>query len=139
MNTMIGPGTSVKGDIEASGFTRVDGNLRGNLDAAGRIVVGAHARMKSNISGTSITIGGVVYGNILASEQLVVLSTALVLGDVITRRIQVDEGCLIHGRVRVCPSEEAWNNAVAEYRDTQGVKSALSAVSFPSKKQNGKD
>jgi cytoskeletal protein CcmA (bactofilin family) len=130
INSIIGPNTSVNGDIESGGFTRVDGSLRGNLNARGRIVVGEKARMKSSISGTSITIGGVVYGNVLASERLIILSTALVIGDIITRRIEAEEGCLIHGLVRVCQSDEQWNKAVTEYQDAQGVKSALSGFSY---------
>ncbi|MDR0554240.1 MAG: polymer-forming cytoskeletal protein [Treponema sp.] len=127
INTIIGPNTSVVGDIDAGGFTRVDGSLRGDLDARGRIIVGQNARMKSNISGTAITIGGVVYGNILASERVIILSTALVLGDIITRRIQADDGCLVHGRIIVCSTESKWNEAVSEYQDAQGVRSALSS------------
>jgi cytoskeletal protein CcmA (bactofilin family) len=111
INTIIGPGTSVYGDVESGGFTRVDGNLRGNLTACGRVVVGEKARIKSNISGTSITIGGVVYGNVLASERLIILSTGLVLGDIVTRRIQADDGCLVHGRVTVCRTNEKWDQA----------------------------
>jgi cytoskeletal protein CcmA (bactofilin family) len=114
INTIIGPDTSVYGNIESGGFTRVDGSLRGDLTARGQIVVGEKARIKSNVSGTSITIGGVVYGNVLASERLIVLSTGLILGDIVTRRIQADEGCLIHGKIRVCSTEELWKAAVAE-------------------------
>jgi cytoskeletal protein CcmA (bactofilin family) len=117
INTIIGPGTSVSGDIESGGFTRIDGNIRGDLNARGRVVIGEKARMKSNVSGTLVTIGGVVFGNVLASERLIILGTGLIMGDVITRRIQADEGCLVHGRVRVCRTEEAWNKALAEYRD----------------------
>ena len=117
MNTFIGPNTAVTGNIESAGFTRVDGSLRGALNARGRIIVGESARMKSNISGTSVTIGGVVHGNILASERVTILDTALVLGDIITRRIQADEGCLVHGRVTVCSDDEQWNRAVSEHRD----------------------
>jgi cytoskeletal protein CcmA (bactofilin family) len=137
INTMIGPGTSINGDIESCGFTRVDGNIRGDLTVKGRVVVGEKARMKSSISGTSVTIGGVVCGNVLASERLVILGTGLVLGDIITRRIQADEGCLIHGRVRVCQDDAAWDKAVAEYRDALGVKSALSAFSYRSDRIHG--
>ncbi|MDR1597068.1 MAG: polymer-forming cytoskeletal protein [Treponema sp.] len=126
INTILGPGASINGDIESGGFTRIDGSIRGNLSTKGRIVVGEKARMKSNISGTTVTVGGVVYGNIFASERIIILNTGLVLGDIITRRIQADEGCLIHGKVTVCQSEEAWDKAMAEYRDAQGVKSALS-------------
>jgi len=125
VNTIIGPNTSIKGDVETGGFTRIDGFIRGNVNARGRIVIGEKARMRSNISGTAITIGGVVYGNVIASESLVLLSTALVLGNIITRRIQADEGCLIHGKVSVCQEEPQWKKALAEHKDSQGVKSIL--------------
>jgi cytoskeletal protein CcmA (bactofilin family) len=127
INTIIGPNTSVSGDLEAGGFTRIDGNVRGDVNARGRVVIGEEARMRSNVSGTAVTVGGVVCGNVLASERLTVLSTGMVLGDIITRRIQADEGCLIHGKIRVCPTEESWNQALSEHRDAQGVRSALSS------------
>jgi len=129
INTIIGPKTSLKGDIETGGFTRIDGSIMGNVKASGRVVIGEKARMKSDVSGTAITIGGVVCGNVIAGESLVILSTALVLGDIITRRIQANEGCLIHGRVLVCPDEASWEYAVREHRDAQGVKSALPVFS----------
>jgi cytoskeletal protein CcmA (bactofilin family) len=129
INTIIGPNTSLKGDIEAGGFTRIDGSIVGNVNARGRVVIGEKARMKSNVFGTAITIGGVVYGNVIASESLVVLSTALVLGDIITRRIRADDGCLVHGKVLVCPDEESWKRALSEHHDAQGIKSALPAFS----------
>jgi len=125
INTIIGPGTSVSGNIESGGFTRVDGNVQGDVKARGRVVIGERARMKSNVSGTSVTVGGVVFGNVLASERLIILATGLVMGDIITRRIQADEGCLIHGKVRVCRTEEAWNRAISEFRDVAGLKDAL--------------
>jgi cytoskeletal protein CcmA (bactofilin family) len=126
INTMIGSHSDLNGDLETDGFTRVDGKVRGNLTVKGRVVIGEGARMRSNISGTVVTIGGVVRGNVLASERLTVLSSALILGDIITRRIQADEGCLIHGRVRVCVSQESWEEAISEYQDERRVKSALS-------------
>jgi cytoskeletal protein CcmA (bactofilin family) len=127
VNTIIGPNTSVTGDIVSGGFTRIDGSLRGDLTVHGRVIIGERARMKSNISGTSVTIGGVVFGNILASERIVILSSALIIGDIITRRIQADDGCMIHGRVAVCADEAKWDQAVSEYRDAQGFRSALAA------------
>ena len=129
INTIIGPNTCLKGDIETGGFTRIDGSITGDVNAKGRVVIGEKARMKSNISGTAITVGGVIYGNIIAGESLVILSTALIMGDIITRRIQADDGCLIHGKVLVCPDEETWSHAVSEYHDRQGIKSVLPVFS----------
>ncbi len=129
LNIIIGPNSSVLGDVDSAGFTRVDGNLRGNLNAKGRIIIGEKARMKSDVTGTFVTIGGVVYGNVIASERLIILASGLVLGDIITRRIQADDGCLIHGKVSVCTTDEQWEKTLAEYRDTRGVLSALSNLS----------
>ncbi|MDR0708561.1 MAG: polymer-forming cytoskeletal protein [Spirochaetaceae bacterium] len=123
VNTIIGPNTHINGDVDSAGFTRIDGSLCGDLNATGRIIVGERARMKSNITGTAITIGGVVSGNVLASERVTILATGIVLGDIITQRIQADEGCLLHGRITVCQTREKWNSTVNEYRDIEHLRS----------------
>ena len=125
INTIIGPNSLLTGDLAAGGFVRVDGSIRGNIKTIGRVVVGERARIKGSVSGTNITVGGVVYGNVISDGHLVILSTAIVIGDIITRRIQADEGCLIHGRVKVCKTDEAWNQAISEYRDVTGLKESL--------------
>jgi cytoskeletal protein CcmA (bactofilin family) len=125
INTIIGPGSDFTGNISTGGFTRIDGNIRGNVKAKGRIVIGERARVKGNINGTNITIGGIVYGNITSNGHLVILSTAVVIGDIITRRIQADDGSFINGRVAVCLNDESWVKTTAEYQDAQGIKSAL--------------
>jgi cytoskeletal protein CcmA (bactofilin family) len=128
LNTIIGPASSVQGNVDAGGFTRVDGDLRGDLNASGRIIVGEDARILGMVTGTAITIGGVVCGNILAEERVVILATGIVLGDIITRRIQADENCLIQGRILVCGDSSRWEQAAREYRDARDVKAALNAA-----------
>ena len=125
INTIIGPGTAIRGDIEAGGFVRIDGSLQGDLVAKGRVVIGERARMESDIVGSSVTVGGVVKGSIFASERVSVLSTGLVLGDIITRRIQADDGNLIHGQIVACGDQGDWEARLAEYRDARGVRSTV--------------
>jgi cytoskeletal protein CcmA (bactofilin family) len=125
INTIIGPNTSLTGDVETGGFTRIDGSIRGDVKVKGRVVIGERARIKGNVAGTNITVGGVVYGNIISDGHLVILSTAIVIGDIITRRIQADDGCFINGSVAVCTSDERWTKTMSEHKDAQGIKSAL--------------
>ncbi|MDR1909024.1 MAG: polymer-forming cytoskeletal protein [Spirochaetaceae bacterium] len=125
LNTIIGPDSLITGNVDAGGFTRVDGSLKGDLSARGRVIAGERARIRGSITGTNVTVGGVVYGNILASERVIVLATGIVLGDIITRRIQADEGCLIQGRVLVCAGEERWEEEARKYRDARDVRRAL--------------
>ncbi|MDR2900334.1 MAG: polymer-forming cytoskeletal protein [Treponema sp.] len=131
-NTLISSGTTVSGDIIAPGFVRVDGSLKGSLHTEGPVIVGAKARMKSDITGTNITVGGVVKGNIIASERVTILSTGLVLGDIITKRIQADSGCLVHGKIVICTSDEQWNRAIRSYKDARGIQSTLSGFTAAS-------
>ncbi len=131
-NTIISTGTVVNGDITAPGFVRVDGSLKGSLHTQGPVIIGAKARMKSDITGTNITVGGVVKGNIIASERVTVLSTGLVLGDIITKQIQADSGCLIHGKIVVCRSDEQWNTTIRAYKDARGIQSTLSGFTAAS-------
>jgi len=125
INTIIGPNTSLSGEVEIGGFARIDGSIRGDVKAKGRVVIGERARIKGNVKGTNITVGGVVYGNIISDGHLVILSTAIVMGIIITRRIQADDGCFINGRVAVCPDDERWTKTMSEHKDAQGIKSAL--------------
>ena len=129
VNTIIGPNTILKGDIESGGFTRIDGNIIGNVGAKGRVVIGERSRVKGNISGSVITVGGVVYGNVIAVDSLLILSTGLVLGDIITKRIQADEGCFIHGKVYVCSSNEIFSRTLSEHNDAQSIESVLPVFS----------
>uniref|UniRef100_A0A7C3I6S8 Polymer-forming cytoskeletal protein n=1 Tax=Gracilinema caldarium TaxID=215591 RepID=A0A7C3I6S8_9SPIR len=122
INTIIGPGTFIQGDISSAGFTRIDGALKGDLVAQGRVVVGENARLRSNITGTAVTVGGVVLGDILANERVTVLSSAVVLGTIITCRIQIDEGCVVHGRVVTCSSKEEWERRCTEHKDAQSIR-----------------
>jgi len=131
INTIIGPNTELFGDIGAGGFTRIDGHIRGNVKAKGRVVIGERSRIKGNVTGTNITIGGVVCGNVIADGRLVILSTAVVIGVIITRCIQADEGCFINGRVAVCTSDESWIKITSENKDAQGIKSALPVFNKP--------
>ena len=66
-----------------------------------------------------------MYGNIIAADRLTLLSTGLIVGNVITRRIQIEAGCLIHGKVTVCKDDEKWQAALAEYHDAEGVRQTL--------------
>jgi cytoskeletal protein CcmA (bactofilin family) len=118
---MIGPGTVMEGNFNFAGFTRIDGHLRGDVDAKGQIVIGETARLVSNMTAESITVGGVVEGDVLASESLVVLSTGIVIGDCITGRIKADEGCVIHGKITICRDKEKWEEIVGENKDRRAL------------------
>ena len=81
INSIIGNGSSIRGDIKINGFMRIDGDLEGNLETTGNVLVGENARIAGNITARSITVGGIIKGNVVAPEQVHLLSSSIVIGD----------------------------------------------------------
>lgn len=123
INTIIGPGSSIFGDVETAGFLRVDGRIRGTVKASGRVVVGEQARLESDIHGTVVVVGGVVKGDIVASERVTILASGIVIGDIVTKRISVEDGVVLRGRVVAC-GEEAFETQAQRHRDARSVAAA---------------
>ncbi|MDP3178627.1 MAG: polymer-forming cytoskeletal protein, partial [Spirochaetaceae bacterium] len=80
VNSLIGSGSAVDGDIDVDGLLRVDGDVRGARRVTGKIVVGAAGRVEASIRARSAIIGGVVKGDIYVTEILRILSGGVVIG-----------------------------------------------------------
>lgn len=98
INTIIGKGSAVSGDIKINGFVRIDGDVDGNLETHSNIIIGASARIRGNIQAASAVISGIVIGDIFAPAGIKLLSTAAVIGDVTTRRLVVEDKVVLHGK-----------------------------------------
>lgn len=86
IDSLIGAGTRVKGDLQFSGGLRVDGQIDGNVIADpgknSTLVLSEHARVDGEISVTHLVANGVVTGPVRASEYLELQSKAKLIGDV---------------------------------------------------------
>ncbi|HOK00265.1 MAG TPA: polymer-forming cytoskeletal protein [Termitinemataceae bacterium] len=124
VNTIIGSGSFIQGTVTAGGFSRIDGSIRGDLTVKGKLVIGESGRIKGDIQCTACTLGGVVIGDILAPEGVVILSTGILIGTVYTKKIKIDEGAVIKGAIVGSGSPENWEERVATYRDAQSIREA---------------
>lgn len=97
INTLVGQGSSFKGDVVVQGFFRVDGDFQGSITTEGRILVSPSGRIKGTLSGLDIVVGGVVKGDLYASERITLLASALVVGNVYAPRIKMERGVLVEG------------------------------------------
>lgn len=121
INTIIGPGTFVNGGLSVSGFLRIDGDINGDINTPGRVIIAENARVRGNIHAKSITIGGMVQGDVIAPESVVVLSTGLVLGSVLTKKIRLDDDVFLHGYCFAVDNQAEFEKAEKEYKNRQGL------------------
>lgn len=54
INTLVGPGSVIRGELSVAGFVRVDGDLEGNLETTGRVIVGERARIRERYDAGSL-------------------------------------------------------------------------------------
>ena len=123
INSIIGPGSSIKGDIKINGFTRIDGDLDGNLETTGNVIIGEHARIKGNITALSVTVGGIVLGNIVAPNQVHLLSSSAVIGDIQSHKIIADENVVVHGHLISLAEELSYSTAVKYWQNSKAISS----------------
>lgn len=85
-------GTKIKGDIVSQADFRFDGELIGNFQSNGKLVIGPSGNVKGDIVCRTADIEGKFEGKITVSEMLNVKGKAHIHGDVVCGKLSVEPG-----------------------------------------------
>ena len=108
INSIIGEGTRFKGEFDLNGLLRIDGDFTGTIRTKGKVLVGKNGRAECTMNAGTVVVGGVIRGEIISTEKVIILSTGLVLGNITTPRLIIEEGVIFNGSCRVTtPAEPA--------------------------------
>lgn len=103
IDTLIGPGTTITGDIAFSGGLRIDGEIHGNVKANGEqsstLVVSEQARIEGEVSVGHLVINGTVIGPVISNGFLELQAKSRVMGDVQYRSMEMHLGAVVEGRM----------------------------------------
>ena len=103
IDSLIGSGTVVHGDVVFTGGLRIDGQVQGNVIAAtgepGTLVVSEQARIDGEIRVSHVVVNGTVNGPITVDDHLELQPKARVAGDVAYRTLEMHLGAVIQGRL----------------------------------------
>ena len=102
----ISQGTSIRGDVIASADIRVDGSVDGVLYSEGKAVIGESARIAGKLFCLNVDFWGRMDGDFFVKDALSLKSTAVVSGNIHTRRIQVEMGAQINGSIKMITEQE---------------------------------
>lgn len=95
--TFLGGGVSFKGIFTFDGTVRIDGRLEGEIHTKGTLLVGEHAVIKGTITAGTLVTSGKIQGNITAIEKVQLIKPAIVIGDVQSPILLIEEGAHFHG------------------------------------------
>jgi len=103
IDTLIGAGTEVEGNISFSGGLRIDGHVRGNItsegDHPGILVISEQANVEGEIRVQHVMVNGQVKGPIYADQTLELQPKASVTGDVHYQKLEMQMGAIVQGRL----------------------------------------
>ena len=111
IDSLIGAGTVVRGDVSFSGGLRIDGHVQGSVATTdgepGTLVVSEQARVDGEVNVSHVVVNGSVNGPVNADDYLELQAKARVVGDVRYRRLEMQTGAVVQGRLHHAEPEVA--------------------------------
>jgi len=103
IDSLIGAGTTIEGNLNFSGGLRIDGQVNGNVIAVqgkpSTLVLSEHARVVGEVNVTHLVINGTINGPVFASEYMELQGKAKVNGDVHYSAMEIQLGAIVDGRL----------------------------------------
>lgn len=103
IDSLIGSGTRIEGNISFAGGLRVDGEIKGNVRAEGgqpsTLVLSEQARIEGVIEVSHLVVNGTVVGPVYASEYVELQSKSRVTGDVHYKTLEMHVGAIVEGKL----------------------------------------
>lgn len=92
----------IRGAIGANEVFANDAQIEGDVHATGCVKIGKGTVIIGDLYGTSAVIAGAVKGNIDIEGPVIVDSTAIVVGDMKFKTVQINNGAPVEGRCSQC-------------------------------------
>ncbi len=103
IDSLIGEGTIVEGNVIFNGGLRIDGRIKGNVLTAGdqpsTLVLSERARVEGEIRVSHAVVNGTVMGPVYASEYVELQPKCNVTGDVHYKTLEIQLGAVVEGRL----------------------------------------
>lgn len=102
----LGSTVQVKGEITGSEDLQIDGIVEGPIFLQGHeLIVGATARLKSEIRAGEVLVRGKVVGNVNSRGRIEITKDGSITGNIACARIRIDDGAHFKGRIEIDPTK----------------------------------
>lgn len=102
----IGKSVIIKGELSGSEDLYLDGEVEGSIELRGHsITVGPNGRVRANVHARDIILNGRVDGDLVAGERVELKKSAVLVGNIFTQRIAIEDGAYFKGGIDIQRSE----------------------------------
>ncbi|HBE02589.1 MAG: cell division protein [Spirochaetes bacterium GWF1_41_5] len=101
INSIIGEGSVFEGKFFIKGSLQIDGKFEGTIKTEDHLVISETGKVKTNINAKRATIGGTLIGDVNADEEVTLLSSGRILGNITAPKINVQQGVVTKGEITI--------------------------------------
>ena len=98
ISAFFGADVELDGNLKFRGTVNLEGRFKGEILAAGTLIVGDQATVEAEIHVSTIIVMGVIIGNIKAEKKIELHAPANVTGDIQAPVVEIHPGAALHGQ-----------------------------------------
>jgi cytoskeletal protein CcmA (bactofilin family) len=126
----IGSSIVIKGEVSGHEALFINGTVQGTIHfPEHRATVGRDSRVKANIRAREVVIMGSVKGNIRSGDLLDVRAQGNIQGEIVARRVCIEDGAILKGSVEIERSDK--HRPAAEKENVTAAKTEGSLRAAP--------
>lgn len=91
----------IVGDVEAGSLTINSGTISGDIVCTAGVTLTNQAIINGKIDAQSVDCNGEIRGDVKTSKTVILRPSALVCGDIITKTINMQDGAILQGNVKM--------------------------------------
>jgi len=95
--SLVGAGTTIKGDLSSSSNMRIDGTIVGNINSSAKVIIGPNGEVQGDINAQQADVIGKITGNINVKELLQLKDNSVVNGNISAGKLQVEPSASFNG------------------------------------------
>ena len=96
--TIVGVGARLEGNVVSAGSLRIDGHVKGQINADGDVELSPQSQVEVDIRAQNVSVAGRFKGNILVKGKAHLARGGRVDGNITSKTLVVEEGGIFHGQ-----------------------------------------
>jgi cytoskeletal protein CcmA (bactofilin family) len=96
--TVIGVGARLDGNVVSAGSLRIDGQVKGQINADGDVTLSPQSQVEADIRAQNVSVAGRFKGNIAVKGKAHLARGGRVDGNITSKTLVVEEGGIFHGQ-----------------------------------------
>ena len=96
--TIVGAGARLEGNVVSAGSLRIDGQVKGQINAEGDVALSPQSQVEADIRAENVSVGGRFKGNIVVKGKAHLARGGRVDGNITSKTLVIEEGGIFHGQ-----------------------------------------